>query len=253
MPSTFRSLSSLQGFLARLSTPVLVGFILLSGGCAKSPSGGPSTPTAPDRLAVSMTLQQNVNPRYYYSFAFDDDNNSNDGPAAIVGTTPLANGVVGGSFTVLVQYRGGQFTVYRRTLLAAGTESLDRAVNPFVTAPVPATGNTISFVLDLNATTVSGARLFNANATSLDTNFVTTDDRRLNPTDNRPKNFDALAPQPFISNQYTTFRIGGNQTFTNRSDVGEPSGDVKAQDTTGQVNLNQLDIIDFQITVQRNN
>ena len=104
-------------------------------GCAKGPAGG-VTPIAANRLTVNLTLQQAINPLFFYDFAFDDNGNPADGPVAIIGTTQTTNGVVGGSFTVLVQYRGGQFIAFKRTDLGNGQEQLERASNAFIGVPV---------------------------------------------------------------------------------------------------------------------
>ncbi|MBV9865208.1 MAG: hypothetical protein JO316_07640 [Abitibacteriaceae bacterium] len=233
------------------ATAIIISVLLALAGCAHDPSsGGPTVPTAHNRLVVTMTTQQPINDAYIYDFAFDDDNISSTGPAAIVGFTNLTNGVVGGSFTVLVQYRGGQYTVYRRTATSATTETLDRASRAFVVAPTPAGGgNTLSFTLDLDALTDSGARLFKANTQYLDTNFVTTNTILRDPNDFTRKAYDAFGPQ--LPNFYNTFDIRANRTYTNAQTVQEPANDVLSDDPTGSINLAQLDIVDFTLTIQR--
>lgn len=197
-----------------------------------------------------MTTTAAINDAYIYSFAFDDDGNSATGPAAVVSSTSLTNGVVGGQFTVLVTYQAGQFTVFRRTDLGNGNERLDRASNPFVTPPSPPGGSrTLTFTLDLDALTDSGARLFSAALQQLDVNFVTTNEIRRDPNDARRKAFDAFGPR--LANFFITIDIRGTQTYTDASTVQEPANDVETDDTNNTINLNQLDIADFTIRVQR--
>lgn len=221
----------------------------LGSGCAKGPDGGPTTPTAPNRLTITLQTQQPINNSYLYAFAFDDDDVSGDGPVAIVSTTSLANGVVGGSFSVLVLYQGGQYNVYRRTDLGNGAEQLDRASGAFVTPPGPASGSTLTFTLNLDAVTDSGVRLFRVGTQRLDVNFVTTNEIRRDPNDLRRKAFDAFGSR--LASFYSTFDIRGSRTYTNAQTVQEPANDVQTDDTNNTINLAQLDITNFTITVQR--
>jgi hypothetical protein len=172
----------------------------------------------------------------------------------------LTNGVVGGAFTVLVQYRAGQYTVFRRTAAGANAETLDRASRAFVVPPTPAGGGTaLGFTLDLDAKTDSGAYLFRhaANAAGvqalavnrLDTNFVTTNEIRRDPNDNLIKAYDAFGRG--LASFYNTFDIRANRTFTNGQTVQEPRDDVLIDLPRNTVNLAQLDITDFTMTVAR--
>lgn len=239
-----KSLRTIPQIAVLLACPMLVG------SCAKGPSGGPTLINARNRLGVTLNLQQPVNNTFYYDFAFDDDDVTSTGPAAIIGPTTLLNGVVGNSFTVLVQYHAGQFLVWRRTDLGNGQEKLDIASNPFVVPPQPAFGSTIEFTLDLDATTDSGVRLFAANVQRLDTNFVTTSEIRRDPNDLRRKPFDAFGPN--LANFFTSFDIrstqvynSGNLTFT------EPSGDVQNDASIPDNQVSSVDIASFALAVQR--
>lgn len=224
-------------------------------GCSKSPTGTPGNTLAPNRLSVNMRVNSAINNSYLYAFAFDDDDVSADGPIAIVGTAAVPNnGIVAGSFTVLVVYEAGTYTVYRRTELGSGSETLDRCTRAFVTTPSPAFGNTISFTLDLDALTDSGKRLFRADANRLDTNFVTINERRRVVGSVPRIAFDALGANSASS--YGTFQIRGasSYNYTNASSgVNEPANDVYNEDTTipSVIDTNALDITDFSISVQR--
>jgi hypothetical protein len=239
---------------ARKIIPVFtIGSLALSAGCAKSPAGGPTNPLAPNRMTVTMRVQQPVTRNYLYSFAFDDNNNASDGPVAIIGPTTIANGVVAGSFTVLVQYEAGQYVAYRRTAGPNGTETLDRASAAFVTQPTPVTRDTFAFTLDLDAVTDSGAPLFTLSGSPqrLDVNFITANERRRDPNDNTRKAFDAFGPR--AAGAYGTFTVGplGTFRYTNADNVQEPTNDVQTDDTSGLIDLEQLDITDFSIVVER--
>jgi hypothetical protein len=232
--------------------------LLSWGGCAKSPAGGGTTPGGNNRLTVNMTTQQPLSAGFYYDFAFDDDGDPSDGPAAIIGTTTLTNGVVAGSFSVLVQYRGGQFLVFRRQDLGNNQETLTRASNAFIGVPT-ANGNTINFTLDLDAT-VDGAanpptdadRLFARGVTQLDTNFVTTSELIRDPNNNLNKPFDALGEVRFAPNQFATFDISTTRTLRNVDTVHEPTNDVDPFATgLTPAQLASLDITDFTIDVRR--
>ena len=256
---------------------VLLGLAALGiAGCAKSPDdgGGPTPPQAVNRMTVSMTLAQPVGRTgqpYFYDFAFDDNSEPQDAPdfpVAIVGQTALTNGVVGGSFTVLVECVGGRsFNVYRRTRVPNG-EELRLVRNAFVTQPTVQTGRTLTFTLNLDATYSEDPdnpnsrqlRLFrNASggpAEELDINFVTTDEVRRDPNNNLPKNFDA-----FFANspgRKLTLDIRGSRSISNRGDgtsqssgVEEPADDVRRVDTSGRVEVERLEITDFRIDIRR--
>ncbi|HEY0073340.1 MAG TPA: hypothetical protein VGB77_04495 [Abditibacteriaceae bacterium] len=243
--------------IALFSILLLVPVFL--NGCAKTPVGGPTLP-ATNRLTVNMTLQQAISPTFFYNFAFDDDGDAGDGPAAVIGTTTLANGVVGGSFSVLVQCRGNNFLVFRRRDLGNGQETLERASNAFVVNPV-ASGNTITFTLDLDATIDNAAtpptaadRLFAAGVTQLDVNFVTTSEVIRDPNNLLLKPFDALGEVPRAPNLYETFNISTTRTFRNVDTVREPSNDADPGNTNiSAQQLASLDITDFTIDVRRSN
>jgi hypothetical protein len=225
----------------------------VSVGCSKSPSGTAGNPLAPNRLQITMRLQQPVNNAYKYAFAFDDDDISADGPQAIVGTAAVPNnGLVAGSFTVLVIYENGQYSVFRRTELGNGNETLDRASRAFVTPPQPVFGDTFNFTLDLDAVTDSGVRLFRADARRLDVNFVTANERRR--VDNTAPRiaFDAFGGRS--ASAYGTFQILGasRYEYRNADTVREPTNDVQTDDTSGNILLPPLDITDFSISVLRN-
>jgi hypothetical protein len=130
----------------------------LLNGCAKSPSGGP-TVRATNRFQTTLTLAGTLNPAYYYAIAFDDTGDSSRGPVAIDGNTPILNGVMGGSFRLLVLYHQNAFRVfYRPTPNSAGSEEeILGATNLFNTGQVPhVTTNGIDVTINLDAQFTSG-------------------------------------------------------------------------------------------------
>lgn len=286
---------------------LFASFALLAlSGCASSPSGGPNTNTvAPNRLTVSMTLAQAVNNSNFYYFGFDDDGDTNTGPRAIVTEgSDSANGVItGGSrtgsnnsnpnaaigLTVLVTYRGGQFSAFRRTAQQNGRETLDRIESAFTgsdgQSPTGVSGNRIFFTLDLDAfrttNTSTGATpgrqyLFRHNSITpgdlafdrLETNFVTTNQVIFDSQDNRIKPFDALGPNNGIgserglganANVFQSFDIRQTRTGPaayNETDVQpfpETTGDVFNPDGSlpDTTERGRLDISAFRLEVRR--
>ena len=241
----------------------LLGLAALGiSGCARGPEdgGGPSTPQALNRMTVEMQLQQPVNRAYFYDFAFDDDGDETDGPVAIIGPSSLTNGVVGGSFTVLVECLGGsRFNAYRRTQNGNG-EDLQLVPNAFVTQPSVQSGNRITFTLNLDATYTDRAtgqemRLFRSSSggfpSALDVNFVTSNEQRRDPNNNLPKSFDAFFFRG--ASRYLTLRNLGSDTITNARTVNEPANDVTTIDTSGRVETPRLDIVNFTINIRRSN
>jgi len=245
-------------FAFRLRPLFVVAALLGVAGCAKGPSGGAPPVNALNRLTVSMTLQQPVNNAYYYAFAFDDDDETNDGPRAIISSTNFTNGIVGGSFGVLVLYNAGRFLVFRRTDQGNGTERLEPASRAFVIPPqTPVTGTTIRFTLDLDAnidttgTPTAADRLFRAGAQRLNVNFVTTDRLQRDPNDLRQKAYDALNEFEGAADFSLTIPLNATQTFTNAQTVREPTNDAVIGVNPIDFNAAPLDITDFSIRVER--
>lgn len=225
----------------------------LFAGCAKSPSGAPTTPQGTNRLAVRVDFKKAVNPNFLYSFAFDDDDDATDGPVTLVGPRVAPNGAVGGEFTVLVQLKNGQFIVFRRTG-SGRTEQLQPVPQAFVIAPVRS-GQTLSFTLNLDATLPDGTRLFRSPETngipnSLDINFIAIDRPRIDPNNLLPPAYDSLGPAASASDFELDIRTPRNETNSSLG-INEPANDVINPDTSGRVDSDQLDIVDFGIRVER--
>ncbi len=240
----------------RFSTFLLAAPLLLAG-CARSPVGGPTNPQANNILSVSIAVSGVVNPAYIYDFAFDDDEDRTDGPVALAGSnSTYANGVTGGSFTILVRYTAGQFIAYRRTINSDNSETLVRVPSAFTIPPTVVQGDkTISFALNLDATLPDGTRLFrgsdNGIPRQLDVNFVTTNQINIDPNNNRINTFDALGNRTGGS-WLTITNTNQPKIVTNSQTLTEPTGDVTNFSNLDSTAINSLDLTDFRIEIQRN-
>lgn len=133
--------------------PLASCFLPLLNGCAKSPTNGVTIQNI-NRFQTTLSLAGTLNPDYYYGVAFDDSGTSSGGPVAIDGNTPVLNGVMGGTFRLLVLYHGNTFRVfYRATPADAATErEITGSTNLFNTGQVPrATQNGLDFSINLDA------------------------------------------------------------------------------------------------------
>ena len=248
--------------------PLLAALLLLPAGCAKSPSGGGTSPVSGPQLIVTMTVNGTINPSYYYYILFNVNGNEKiSNPKGPVPSyfPPYGNGFAGGLFTNYVEYHSGQ---------SGGTNFGFYAITPDLLTPVPlgqsrlispqTDGKTISFQLPLAY--LATPNLAGENIQDIEINFVATNVVPL-PTDTffPNKAFDAL---------YQTNEIGNNSKFVtlivrnvpggpvlssinlNSSLNIEPTGDVAisdgsgnprpAADTTDLTTAN-LDISDFKI------
>lgn len=138
--------------------PFALCLLPLLTGCAKSPVGV-TGPLAINRFQTTLSLAGTLNPNYYYAIAFDDAGGDGVGPVAVDGNTPILNGVMGGTFRLLVLYHQNTFRVfYRSTPNGAATESeISGLTNLFNTGRSPiATQNGIDLTINLDAQFISG-------------------------------------------------------------------------------------------------
>ena len=224
--------------LPKLLRPLLILLLLLPAGCAKSPSGGSTSPVSGPQLIVTMTVAGNINPAYYYYILFNvnntpgPNNSSVTGPVPVV-ATPYGNGYAAGAFTNYVEYNGTQ---------PGGTNFNYYVVDPtlFISKPLgqsrlvqaQAVGSTLTFQLPLAYLATSTATVDQIN--SLQVNFITTNVVPVNGQNiTTSKYFDALYPPQQAGNSYVNLiirSVNGTlmaNTFTNNgSGVNESSGDV---------------------------
>lgn len=132
-------------------------------GCAKSPVG--ATNLAINRFQTTLSLAGTLNPNYYYAIGFDDAGGDGAGPVAVDGTTPIRNGVMGGTFRVLVLYHQNTFRVfYRSTPNSAATESdvtgvtnlFNTGLAPHVTQNGSGVANGLDVTINLDAQFTGG-------------------------------------------------------------------------------------------------
>ena len=219
--------------------PLLTALLLLPAGCAKSPSGGGTSPVSGPQLLVTMTVAGNINPNYYYYVLFNvnntpgPNNSSITGPIPVV-AAPYGNGYAAGAFTNYVEYNGAlpggtsfNYFAVDSTLFNSQVLGQDRLVQK------QAVGNTLTFQLPLAYLTTTTATTA-AQINSLEVNFIATN---VVPPNGQnitvPKYFDALYPPQQAGNSYVTLIIrdaGGTllaNTFNNStSGVNESAGDV---------------------------
>lgn len=260
--------------LLRASLPLLLAscFLPLIGGCSKSPLGGPTVRTS-NRFQTVVSFAGVPNPNYYYAVAFDDTGNSNRGPVGIDGVTPIGNGVVGGSFRLLVLYHQSQFQLfYRSTPNDITTEQpILGATNLFDTGLSPQlslTGMSLNVAINLDAQLPDGTYIFPRDslstalmqpiaARSLNINVVATNVILTTDTQNGlRKPVDALGYQTLATP--VQIDISGTGTYT-KSITNEPVGDEKldvsstytTQGDPNYVDFSTIDISNVQIAITR--
>lgn len=256
--------------LASRLLPLCACFLPLIGGCAKSPLGGP-TVRASNRFQTVVSFAGAPNTNYYYAVAFDDTGNSNTGPVAIDGNTPILNGVVGGSFRLLVLYHQNQFQVfYRSTPSDTTTErEITGATNLFDTGLVPqlnTTGQNLNVAINLDARLPDNSFIFqraigsttsppSIAANSLNINVIATNViLRGGSNTNLRKPVDALGLQT-LSTPVQILIIPTRTTSVSDGSPGDEKLDVSSTYTTqgdlNYVDFSTIDITGVQIAITR--
>ncbi len=251
--------------------PFLAALLILPAGCAKSPSGGSSSPVSGPQLLVTMTVAGNINPNYYYYVLFNVNNTPGPNNTSVTGPVPVVtsadntgNGYAAGAFTNYVEYNGGQpggtnfnFYVVDKTLFNSQPLGTGYLIQK------QAVGNTLTFQLPLAALATSSVSATAIN--SLQVNFIATNVvPQSGQSLSTPKYFDALYPPQQAGNSYVNLIIRDasqtllTNTFTNiGSGVNESSGDaaqyvngipvVVTGTTSDGVTTNDLDITNWTI------
>ncbi len=248
---------------AFLAGPLAVCLLPLFSGCAKSPSGGPVT-RATNRFQATLSLAGTLNPSYYYAVAFDDGGGDGQGPSAILGNTDIPNRIVGGTFRLLVLYRGGSFRVYYRS--TPSDQTTEREISGtnglFVVTP-RATQNGINFTLDLDALLPGTATYIFPHTTGttptlisdrFDINAITTNIINLDANDNRIKPVDAFGAQQVATP--VEVQIGATRTLTLSDATGDENlADISYTDpqSSTYVPFDNIDITGLQIGITRSN
>ena len=241
-----------------LLLPVVCMLFSLSG-CAKSPSGGPSTGRILNRLESTLTVRNTIDQTAYYAVAFDDVAGDGIGPGGIEGNTSVLNGIVGGNFRLAVVFHLNQFEVYYRSDPAdPATEQRVLTSTDSIFAATPrATSNGIDFTLNLdarlNSTTYFFPRTIDAtpvlNLDRIDLNFVTSNVVIRDGNDNRIKPVDANGFQTISSsNAITNFQTNA----TRNSNLSDPSDDARPYDASfSGFNFGSIDVTSLQINLTR--
>jgi len=245
--------------------PLCVCLLPLAGGCAK---GGLTARTS-NRFQTVVSFAGTPNSNYYYAVAFDDSGTNSAGPIAIDGNTPILNGVMGGTFRLLVLYHQNQFQVfYRSTPTDTTTErEITGATNLFDTGLSPQLSPTgLNVAINLDAQLPDKSFIFqraigsttsppSIAANSLNINVVATNViLRGGPNTNLIKPVDALGPQMLSTPAQIQIPTTRTTTVSN-----EPIGDENVgvsstyvtQSDPNYVNFSTIDISNVQIAITR--
>lgn len=249
-----------SGFSSRIRYGLLAlplcGLLGLSG-CASGPSGGAAVPNVANRLTATLTLQNTLNQNYYYAVAFDDNPGADagtafEGPTAIIGNTPILNGVVGGNWRVAVVWHANQFQVYRRGV-PTDPDTESRITNGAIISS-RASGTTIEFTLNLDYIVSGTTRLFpldsSGNPTQVyDVNFVTTNEIIVDPNDSTIKPVDSLGTAA-TSSPATNIQLSGTTNRPLNDATGD--GDVNfGADRPVNFNFGQIDVARLNLAANR--
>ncbi len=236
----------------------LAATLLFLPGCASGPAGGASI-SAPNRLEATLTLARTVDPDYYYGVAFDDIPGDSQGPVGIEGNTPILNGVVGGSWRMLVLWHLNEFQIFRRSIPTDPASEVRVLASPFLGTP-RASNNSVDFTLDLDAKLSDGTYFFThtVGATPVlavdrfDLNAVTTNTIIRNVADTRIKPVDTIGSAT-IATPVIDFQVNGTRIadITDDSDDERPGVDPSFISGSDQVNYGQMDLTDLRISIVR--
>jgi len=253
--------------LASLSLPLASCLLLLANGCAKSPSGGP-TVRASNRFQTVVSLAGTPNPDYYYAVAFDDTGTNSAGPVAIDGNTPIRNGVMGGTFRLLILLHGGVFQAYYRSIPSDQTteQPISDTTNLFNTGFVPrVTANGFDVTINLDAQLTNGTFIFlrdgalhtsppSINANSFNINVAATNTILVGGSNtNLIKPVDALGQQTLstpVQIQIPTTRTTSVSDATGDENLGVDTTYTN-QNSSNFVPFANIDITNVQIAITR--
>jgi hypothetical protein len=216
-----------------------LGLLPLTTGCAHTPGG---TATIPQReLILTMTVAGIIAPDDFYYLALDFSGDPAKGPLPVVGS-PWGNGWGTGSITHYVSIHGNQAQVFR---IQPGTNLLQSVLlgPPFDYQP-PLNGPTLTVTLDLDTLVAPTSGI-----TTVNVNYITTDQVVVDPRFNGPKLVDAFG---LDGSHYITIPIGNSRVFTNNDFPTkiEGPGDVLLVPQRVPANAPNLDIVDWQIEVR---
>ncbi len=245
--------------------------LLLPAGCAKSPSGGNSSPASGTQVFVSMTVAGTVNPSNYYYVVFNVNSaltpgQTQTGPIPVVTVLDTGgNGFAAGSFSHYVEFNQ---TVPGGTNIGFYGISSDLLTPTFIGQPGSSSlvqaqvlGNTLTLQIPLAALATPSVPA--GSITSIQVNFITTNLVTSNPSAPEPKLLDALGQtnQPGGLNNPVTIPTTQSGIYNNATTRDEAAGDVTeyvngqpvtATDQSGPppVTVADLDITDWSVQIR---
>jgi hypothetical protein len=241
-------------------SPLLLAALALMpllGGCASGPSGGATT-TPTNRLAVTLTLQNTINPNYYYAVAFDDVLDDGRGPLALEGGSDTVNKVMGGNWRVLVLFHGSLSNpvIYYRSD-PADRETERQVLGTSLLFQTPRiSANSINFVLNLDAKLNTGDYFFSHTpgatpALGVDRfsiNFAAT-----NILLSSNANIDLIKPVDAYESQTISTPVEFIISSTRNVSLNDPIGDRRpgVDSSFASVNFGQIDVRQFDLSVTR--
>ncbi|MCS7253873.1 MAG: hypothetical protein RMK18_07905 [Armatimonadota bacterium] len=210
---------------------ILTALAMTIYGCARYPEL-PTKPSGINRLTVRFEVAEGLKPEAYYFLAFDDDDDSLDGPLPAV-VKPFGNGWGTGSFTRFIEIHLGRATLYE--------------VNPndpyqpvLIGYPIEfeLSANTASITIDMDTFFTKGI------PNTVDFNIIAVDEIILNPDYQGIRSYDALGPR---GNDYVTMSLRSTAEYRNGHGfvIREISGDAVP------VDADHLDIVDWSMRVVR--
>lgn len=223
---------------------LVLPFILLAAGCAKSPENAAAI--TGKRLLITMSVAGEINPNYHYFVAFDTSGTPTPGPLPVVGS-PWGNGWGTGNISNYIQFDAlqpqGGYSVFR---IEPNTNLLGSVyIGPPISVITPQVGsNKLQFTLDLSQLATPTMPVDQIQTINI--NFITTDIIPVDPNYPGPKFYDALGP---TGNEFITISAQINQRYSNTQTGIEEPGDVRS-DNSRVVNVPDLDIIDWSVEVQ---
>lgn len=211
---------------------------LFLAGCAKFPEQ-PVAPVSRDRLVITLTYAAPINPDYFYYIAIDSDGDPRTGPLPAL-TRPWGNGwgvpldeTLGSRIDFFVEVFRQSAQVFRIQVFQPPFTT--QLMGPPLDFSLPQP-NQIRIVLDLR-------QLFPQDPMPerIELNFISVNELKTNPYDNTPRTgFDALGP---TGNDFISIPLSSTQTFRN--------GQGWVQETSGDAQVDSLDLTDWEVRVVR--
>ncbi|MGQ9462983.1 MAG: hypothetical protein ACUVTP_08235 [Candidatus Fervidibacter sp.] len=207
-------------------------------GCAKFPEQ-PVTPVSKDRLIITLVYAAPIDPNYFYYVAIDSDGDPRTGPLPAL-TRPWGNGwgvpldeTLGSRIDFFVEIFRQSAQVFRIQVFQP--PFITQLLGPPIDFSFPQP-NQIRIVLDLRQLFPQGQI-----PERVELNFISVSELKTNPYDNTPRTgFDALGP---TGNDFISIPLTSTQTFRN--------GQGWVQETSGDAQIDSLDLTDWEVRVVR--